>query len=163
MRDRIEDRVGPCFMVRWMRHKSGIAGSAAMESLNTMGELGQWAIVAGNWGVPMLMVSGDEAACIEARNFFNPVETAVVKYAQGRNRAKLVELKEARDRIRDAARRAVGLVGKGRPLTPIKPMEIVLEFNRADYCDGVAVKPGIERPDARTIRWVTGDPLAILP
>ena len=128
-----------------------------------MGELAQWAIVAGTWGVPMLMVSGDEAACAEARNFFNPVETAAVKRAVGRNRAELVEIKEARNRIREAARRAVGLVGKGRPLTPTKPMEIVLEFNRADFCDGVAGKPGIERLDARTIRWVTSDPLAILP
>jgi len=87
----------------------------------------------------------------------------VVKHAQGRNRAKLVELKEARNRIREAARRAVGLIGKGRPLTPIKPMEIILEFNRSDYCDDVAAKPGFERLDARTIRWVTSDPLAILP
>ncbi len=128
-----------------------------------MGELAQWAIVAGNWAVPMLMVSGDEAACAEARNFFNPVESAVVKRAQGRNRAELVEVNEARARIRDAARRAVGLIGKGRPLTPSKPMEITLEFNRSDYCDGVAANPGVERIDARTIRWVTSDPLAILP
>jgi D-amino peptidase len=128
-----------------------------------MGELAQWAIVAGNWGVPMLMVSGDEAACAEARNFFSPVETAAVKRGVGRNRAELVDLKEARDHIREAARRALGLIGKGRPFIPIKPMEIVLEYNRADYCDGVAGRPGIERLDARTIRWLTGDPLAILP
>ncbi len=128
-----------------------------------MGELAQWAIVAGNWSVPMLMVSGDEAACAEARNFFNPVETAVVKRAQGRNRADLVEVPEAHARIREAARRAVALIGKARPLTPSKPMEIVLEYNRADYCDSVAGRPGIERVDARTIRWVTSDPLAILP
>ena len=81
----------------------------------------------------------------------------------GRNRAELVDLKEARDRIRDAARRALALIGKGRPLIPLKPMEIVLEYNRADYCDGVVGRPGIERLDARTIRWVTSDPLAILP
>ncbi len=128
-----------------------------------MGELAQWAIVAGNWGVPMLMMSGDEAACAEARNFFDPVETAAVKRARGRNRAELVEVNEARNRIHEAARRAVGLVGKGRPLTPIKPMEIVLEYNRSDYCDGVAARPGLERLNARTIRWVTSDPLAILP
>jgi D-amino peptidase len=128
-----------------------------------MGELAQWAIVAGNWGVPLLMMSGDEAACAEARNFFDPVETAVVKRALGRNRAELVEVSEARRRIREAARRAVALVGKGRPLVPSKPMEIVLEYNRSDYCDGVAGKAGMERLDARTIRWVTSDPLAILP
>jgi len=128
-----------------------------------MGELAQWAVVAGNWGVPMLMVSGDEAACAEARNFFSPVETAAVKRGVGRNRAELVDPKEARARIREAARRALALVGKGRPFLPSKPMEAVLEYSRADYCDAVAGRPGIERLDARTIRWVTSDPLAILP
>ena len=128
-----------------------------------LGELAQWAIVAGNWGVPLLMMSGDEAACAEARNFFSPVETAAVKRAMGRNRAELIDLKEARNRIREAAKRAVSLIGKARPFTPVKPMEIVLEYNRADYCDGMATKPGIERLNARTIRWLTSDPLAILP
>ena len=42
-------------------------------------------------------------------------------------------------------------------------MEITLEYNRSDYCDAVAGRPGIERLDARTIRWVTSEPLAILP
>jgi D-amino peptidase len=128
-----------------------------------MGELAQWAIVAGNWGVPMLMVSGDEAACVEARQFFDPVETAVVKHGLGRNRAALVEPVEARGRIREAARRAIALVGRARPMIAEKPMEIVLEYNRSDYCDEVASRPGIERLDARTIRKVTRDPLAILP
>jgi D-amino peptidase len=129
----------------------------------SMGELAQWAVVAGNWGVPLLMMSGDETACAEARNFFNPVETAAVKRAVGRNRAELVEPKEARQRIREAARRSVSLIREARPFTPIKPMTIMLEYNRADYCDSVASKPGLERLDARTIRWVTSDPLAILP
>jgi D-amino peptidase len=128
-----------------------------------MGELAQWAIVAGNWGVPMLMVSGDEAACAEAREFFDPVETAVVKQGIGRNRAEPVDATEARSRISDAARRAVALVGRARPLIPSKPMEVILEYNRTDYCDAVMGRPGIERLDARTIRKVTSDPLAILP
>jgi D-amino peptidase len=128
-----------------------------------MGELAQWALVAGNWGVPMLMVSGDEAACAEARAFFDPVETAAVKRGRGRNRADLVPLDEARKRIRAAARQAVGLVGRARPLVLKKPMEIVLEYNRSDYCDEAAGRPGVERLDARTIRKVTSDPLEILP
>ncbi len=74
-----------------------------------------------------------------------------------------MDVKEARQRIREAAKRAVGLVGKGRPLKPNKPMEILLEYYRADYCDGIASKLGIDRLDARTIRWVTSDPLGILP
>lgn len=128
-----------------------------------IGELAQWALVAGNWGVPMLMVSGDEAACVEARQFFHPVETAVVKRGIGRNRAELVDLAEARARIREAARRAVALIGQARPFTPLKPMEILLELNRTDYCDAVATHPGVERLDARTVRKVTNDPLDLFP
>lgn len=117
-----------------------------------MGELAQWAMVAAHFNVPMLMMSGDEAACVEARQFFDPIECAAVKRGVGRNKAVLVDLKEAEDRIREAARRAMSLVGKARLFTPILPMEIKLELNRADYCDSVASKPGVERLDARTVR-----------
>jgi D-amino peptidase len=127
-----------------------------------MGELGQWAVVAGAFGVPMLMVCGDEAACAEAKAFFNPVETAAVKQGVGRNRAVDVPEDEARARIRQAARRAIGLVGKAKPISPTQPMEVVVEFNRSDYCDSVARREGIERLDARTVRKVTSDPLDIL-
>ncbi len=128
-----------------------------------IGELGMWATFAGSFGIPMLMVSGDEAACVEARQFFAPVETATVKLGIGRNRAELVPLEEARARIRDAARRAISLIGKARPFIPSKPMEIRLELERCDYCDRLAGKPGNERLDARAIRRVTSDPLDIFP
>ena len=150
------------------------------------GELAQWALVAGaagasipdrrdNFGVPMLMVSGDEAACKEAHDFFDPIETAAVKKAVGRNKAELVPLDEAHARIREAAKKSIALIGaagasipdrrdKAKPFKVKMPMEIVLEFNRADYCDS-AIKnlPTWERLDARTIRKVTSDPLELLP
>jgi D-aminopeptidase len=74
-----------------------------------------------------------------------------------------VDLEEARARIREAARRAVALIGEACPFAPLKPMEILLEYNRADYCDSAATRPGVERLDARTIRKVTSNPLEILP
>ena len=126
------------------------------------GELGQWAVVAGAFGVPMLMVAGDEAACAEAREFFAPVETAVVKRGVGRQTAVTVPEEEARQRIREAARRAVGLAGEARPLKPLCPMEVVLQLTRTDYCDDMARKEGVERVDARTVRKVTSDQLDIL-
>ncbi|MDH7571003.1 MAG: M55 family metallopeptidase [Armatimonadota bacterium] len=128
-----------------------------------MGELAQWAMVAGHWNVPMLMVSGDEAACVEARQFFRPVETAVVKRGIGRNRAELVAPEEARARIREAARRAVALVGEAKPFKPTLPMEIRLEYNRSDYCDAVEGRPGVERLDAWTVRKIAYDALSLFP
>jgi D-amino peptidase len=128
-----------------------------------MGELAQWAMVAGHFGVPMLMVSGDERACVEAHEFFRPVETAIVKRGIGRNRAELVDLAEARARIREAARRAVAHVGQAQPFVPTKPMEILLEYTRADYADAGAGRPGVERIDARTVRKVTSCALELFP
>jgi len=127
-----------------------------------MGELGQWAMVAGAFGVPMAMASGDEAACVEARQFFHPVETAIVKTGVGRNRAVLVDLEEARARIREAACRAISIVKDARPFVPSKPMEIILEYTRSDYCDSAAAR-GAERIDARTVRKVTDSGLDIFP
>lgn len=128
-----------------------------------MGELAQWAIIAGHFGVPLVMVSGDAAACGEAEEFFQTVETAVVKEGVGRNSARLVPLDEARRRIREAARRAVGLIGMARPFHVEPPLEIILRFNRSDYCDRAAGNPGVERVDARTIRKLAASPLEILP
>jgi D-amino peptidase len=111
----------------------------------------------------MLMVSGDERACVEAHEFFRPVETAIVKRGVGRNRAELVDLTEARARIREAARRAMALVGTARPFSPTKPMEIRLEVTRADYADGSEQRDGVERLDARTLRKVTSCALELFP
>jgi len=127
-----------------------------------MGELAQWAMVAGACNVPLVMVSGDEAACVEARQFFYPVETAIVKRGIGRNRAELVDIEEARGRIREAARKAIGIVKNARPFAPTKPMEIILEFTRADYCDSAASR-GAERIDARTVRKLSNSGLDIFP
>jgi D-amino peptidase len=127
-----------------------------------MGELAQWAMVAGAYNVPLVMVSGDEAACVEARQFFQPVETAIVKRGMGRNRAELVSLEEARNRIREAARKSIGIVKNARPFVPSKPMEIILEFTRADYCDGAASR-GAERIDARKVRKLSNSGLDIFP
>lgn len=127
------------------------------------GELAQWATVAGHWNIPMLMVSGDEAACIEARRFFDPLEVAVTKRGIGRNTAELVPAEESHGRIRETAKRAVSLIGKGRPYRPLLPMEVIIRFTRSDYCDAATVKPGNERIDARTIRKYVESPLDIFP
>ena len=127
-----------------------------------MGELAQWAMVAGAFAVPLVMVSGDEAACVEAKQFFYPLETAVVKCGIGRNRAKLVDIEEARDRIREAARESISIIKDAKPFVLAKPMEIILEYNRADYCDSAATR-GVERIDARTVRKVTSDALDLFP
>lgn len=52
-----------------------------------VGEFGVQAAIAGVFGMPMIMVSGDEAACNQARDLIPEVETAIVKYGTGRHSA----------------------------------------------------------------------------
>lgn len=53
----------------------------------SVGELGLWMLVAGYFGVPVVMVSGDQAACDEARSLVPNVEIAPVKWGLKRGSA----------------------------------------------------------------------------
>ena len=119
------------------------------------GELAQEAIFAAAYGVPLVMVSGDEAACVEARQFLGDISCAVVKYGVGRNRARLIDSDEALSRIRAAARDGMALVEKIRPYMPLLPMELRLELYRTDMCDALVERNHeVERLDARTVRKI---------
>ena len=116
------------------------------------GEIGQVGAGAGCYGVPVLLVTGDRAACEEARAFFGEIETVAVKEAISRNRARCLHPQRARELIRQAAKRAVGLVGNIEPWRLEPPIEVTLTYTRQDYADQVARNPGVERLDARTVR-----------
>ena len=120
-----------------------------------MGELAQWAIVCGHFGVPLIMMSGDLAAANEAAQFFPGVETAIVKTAVSRTLAKLVPCDKAVERIRSAAKFATEKSEQYLPFRPLLPMEVKIEYTRADYCDKVDLLPDVERLDARTARMVS--------
>jgi D-amino peptidase len=117
------------------------------------GELAQLGIYAGLNNIPFVMVSGDEAACVEAKQFFGDIACAAVKYGIGRNKARLVNLDEALIRIKNASKQGVGLIGNIKPYKPLLPLEIKVEFNRSDYCDAAENKNN-ERLDARTLRKI---------
>jgi D-amino peptidase len=117
------------------------------------GELAQWAIVAAHHNVPVIMVSGDEAAVNEASQFFGDIELAAVKRGLSRFTARLLPNDEAEERIRAAAMRAVQKTTPVPCFRPKLPMEIKIEFNRSDYCDYcVQNNDKTERIDARSMR-----------
>jgi D-amino peptidase len=119
------------------------------------GEIAQGAIFAGAYDVPFIMVSGDEAACVEAREFLGDIECAVVKYGIGRNKARLVSLDEALNRIKEAARKSIKLIGSVKPYKPLMPLEIKIEYYRTDMCESrLEWDDKVERIDARAVRKI---------
>jgi D-amino peptidase len=126
------------------------------------GELGQCGLWAGSFGVPVLLVTGDRAACEEARDFFGEVETVAVKEGIGRQHARCVHPEQAREAIRAGARRAMERVGNVSPYRVETPLTLRLEYYRSDMADGVARRPGTRRIDARTVERIVDDPRLIL-
>jgi len=93
-----------------------------------VGETGINAAVAGHFGVPVALVTGDEAVCAEARELLGEVETAAVKEARGRQSALCMPQSATRELIREGARRATSGAGPFRPFRPAGEPAFTVEF-----------------------------------
>lgn len=101
-----------------------------------MGELGQGAIEMGHFGFPCVFVSGDVAACREAKAFFGEhCVTVAVKQGLARQAARLLAPEKTRELIRAGAKEAMSR-GKLVPLFtttfPAQAKVEVLEENALD-------------------------------
>ncbi len=101
-----------------------------------LGESGVDGLWCGLRGVPVLMVSGDDKVCAEARELFGPIETAVVKQGLARHLAITLSPQRSRELVREAARRATEKIGKIRPFTLPGPYEVRLKLVGTDLVDG---------------------------
>jgi D-amino peptidase len=115
------------------------------------GEIAIGAAYAGHYNVPVIAVTGDDAACSEAVEFLENVECAVVKWGIGRNRAKCLSLPRARICIRTAVQSAIENIDRFSPFKPELPATIHLTYYRSDMADDMMSNTGIRRVDARTI------------
>ena len=117
-----------------------------------VGEIAIEAAYAAHHDVPVIAVTGDEAAAREAVEQLGTVETAAVKQGIGRNRARCLSLPAAHRLVREAIGRALRDPGRFRPWKPGLPATVQLTFYRSDMADDLAARPGVERVDARTLR-----------
>src|SRR5215208_5586327 len=76
------------------------------------GEYGLNAAVAGHFGVPVIMVSGDQTACAQVTELLGNVETAIVKQASSRFSAECLAPQVSQELIYQAAGRAVQRVAE---------------------------------------------------
>lgn len=115
------------------------------------------AAFAGWLGVPVVLVSGDDVVCQEARDLLGDVETVEVKQAIDEYTAASLHPDEAQDRIREAATRALRRLGEFRPYRVASPttMRIALtSTSMAAICEGV---PGVKRVASRDVEYVASD------
>jgi D-amino peptidase len=120
-----------------------------------IGEIAQFALYAGAFGVPVIFLSGEEDACREAEALIPGIATASVKAGIGRACAVSLSASKARDKIRDGVAEAVRR-HRAKPLASLEwPGPFLLEkrFFTTDTADQHAIQVGAERVDGQTIRF----------
>jgi D-amino peptidase len=115
------------------------------------------AAIAGDFGVPVVMISGDDAVVDEARSVIGDVEGAVVKWSLGFHSARTMMPEPAYALIRERVRAALGRLEDFRPYTLEGPLELEISFKNYMPAELMAYLPNVERVDAHTVRFVGRD------
>lgn len=93
-----------------------------------VGEIGQTAAIAGHFGIPVIMLAGDQAACDEIRELQPKAVTVAVKRLIGRGSSLSLSHEEAKRQIEAAAREAVSRIREFQPWRIPGPVEMKFEY-----------------------------------
>jgi D-amino peptidase len=117
-----------------------------------VGETGINAAFCGQWGCPVLLVTGDEATCSEARELLGDgLTTVAVKRGLGATSARQIAPVRARKLIEAGAEKALGDLRAVPPYDPGRPSEIEVEFKSTREHDRCRRKPGVEESGDRRV------------
>ena len=120
-------------------------------------EAGVSALIAGHFGVPVVMISGDDAIAAEATGLLGDIETAVVKWSYGFHSARTLMPGPAREEIARRTRAALGRLGDFRPYRVEGPLTLDLTFKNYTPAELLAYLPNVDRVDSHTVRFVARD------
>jgi D-amino peptidase len=123
----------------------------------TVGEIGLNALVCEYFGVPIRLVTGDQATAVEARDIIPGVHVAEVKRSFSRYSAESLSPEEARAVIRREAAASLQAVAEGGPVQRRTAVE--LTFLVADMAGMAEWIRGVERTGPRTIQFEAPDGL----
>jgi D-amino peptidase len=112
------------------------------------------AAVAGEIGIPLIALSGDDECIAEALQWFPHIETAVVKRAYSRLSAITVTPAHAQSLIRSAIERGLRRMAEFRPFILVTPIVTEIEFVHRLPAELLAWLPCFERSGAYTIKYL---------
>lgn len=139
---------------------TGSGGKIADISVNgrSMSEGGMNARVAGSYGVPVVLATGDDAFAEEIRTLVaGDVETVVVKRHIRRRTAELLHPEESRRLIREGARRAIERLDSFEPTVPREPATVTITYKSPDLADIASILPSVERTGHDRVEFTVDD------
>ncbi len=121
-----------------------------------VGEYGLNAALAGYFGVPVGLITGDQTACAQARELLgDDLDVAVVKHSLGRVAAKNMHPVQAQALIRDVAERAVKK--KRAPFVFPPPITLRLALARSSQAEQCVLIPEVKRIAPRVVELTHPD------
>ncbi|MGD2215307.1 MAG: M55 family metallopeptidase [Gemmatimonadales bacterium] len=124
-------------------------------------EAGINAAIAGHFGVPVIMVSGDDAIADEIRALLGDIEAAVVKWAISYHSARTLMPTAAYDLIRQKVKTAIERIDDFEPYVLERPVTFDVTFKNYRPSEVLAYLPIVERTDSHSIRFVGKDMIEV--
>lgn len=119
---------------------------------------GSWnAAIAGHFGVPVVMMSGDDAAIAEVRQAVGSIEAAETKRSLGFHSALTLTPQAAASLIGERVTAAMGRLKAFRPMTVQAPLVVDVSFKNYMPAEVLAYLPLFERTDSHSIRFRAKD------
>ncbi len=115
------------------------------------------AALAGTFGVPVGLVTGDDKVCAQVAGRLPGVRTVQVKEGFGRGVARSLHPSAARDDIRRACAEVMAECGRLEPYRPPGPFTLEADVVNTGVADLCALPPGVERTGPRTVRFGSED------
>ena len=120
------------------------------------------AAIAAQFGVPIILASGDDAAMDELRPALGGAETVTVKRAAGYQATETLTPQQGQALIRAAAARAVAAIPTRAAPKAKGPVTIDLTFHAYRPAEILSWLPMVERTGARSVRFKASDPAAAM-
>lgn len=120
-------------------------------------EAGISAAIAGHFGVPVVMLSGDDAIAEEATGLLGDLETAVTKWSISFHSARTLMPEASYALIGQKVAAALGRLGDFRPYKLQGPVSVDISFKNYTPAELLAYLPNVERVDSHTVRFVGKD------
>lgn len=119
-----------------------------------MGELGYVGGLLGAMGTPVVFLSGDTAACNEAKELIGEnVVTVEVEESSNVHGAICLTPAKTHPLLTEGARKSLEFISEIKPITFTAPVTFKIEFKYSKIADDFCVIPGVKREDARTISY----------
>lgn len=117
-----------------------------------VGEIGMNIYLAGWFNLPVVLISGDRAACREGADYVPAIEQAIVKEGINQSCAVSHAPETARAIVREHAARALKRKAEIRPVRLDGPCEMTVTYVSSASAYGACASGSAERVDSRTIR-----------